>query len=193
MIKRHILTTVLTLLIFCLNAHQACAQMTLTASQRTHKNIGDALRYTMPILTLGTVLLNEDKSGDGMQFTKTMAGTLGVTYALKWTVRKTRPNGENNLSFPSGHTSVAFASAAFVQRTYGWKWGLPAYGLASYVGYTRLKVKKHDGWDVFAGALIGTGIAYWFTRPSAKRKRKNIEFTSGFVNDTPVYGFTYTF
>ncbi len=193
MIKRHLVNCTLILFIFTLSSNTLYAQMTLSKSQRTHKNIGDALRYTMPILTLGTALLSKDKSGDGMQFTKTMAGTLGVTYALKWTVRKTRPNGENNLSFPSGHTSVAFASAAFVQRTYGWKWGLPAYGLASYVGYTRLKVKKHDGWDVFAGALIGTGIACWFTRPAAKRRKKNIEFTSGFVQDTPVYGFSYTF
>ena len=193
MTRQHVLNTTLIVLILSLTSHTLCAQKMLTSSERTHKNIGDALRYTMPILTLGTALLHKDETGDAMQFTKTMAGTLGVTYALKWTVRKTRPNGENNLSFPSGHTSVAFASAAFVQRTYGWKLGIPAYGLASYVGYTRIKVKKHDGWDVFAGAVIGTGIAYWFTRPGAKRRKKNIEFTSGFVQDTPVYGFTYTF
>lgn len=188
--KTHVLKLILSLLIFS-NSHQLCAQMTLTKSERTHKNIGDALRYTMPMLTLGTAILNKHTSGESKQFAKTMAGTLGVTYALKWTVRKTRPNGENNLSFPSGHTSVAFASAAFVQRMYGWKWGIPAYGLASYVGYTRIRIKKHDGWDVFAGALIGTGIAYWFTRPEAKRK--NIEFSSGFVDNTPVFGFTYKF
>ena len=193
MIRRHVLTCIFTLCILSLSSSQLCAQMTLTKSQRTHKSVGDALRYSMPIFTLGTALLNNHDSRDGLQFTKTMAGTLGVTYALKWTVRKERPNGENNLSFPSGHTSVAFASAAFIQRTYGWKWGIPAYGLATYVGYTRILVKKHDKWDVLAGALIGTGIAYWFTRPSARRKRKNVEFTSGFVLDTPVFGFAYKF
>jgi len=191
MIKRHLITCTLCVLFFSVNSSKCYAQIMLSKTQRTHKSIGDALRYAMPIFTLGIAILNKQSTGESIQFTKTMAGTLGVTYALKWTVRKGRPNGENNLSFPSGHTSVAFASAAFIQRTYGWKWGLPAYGLAAYVGYTRITVKKHDGWDVFSGALIGTAIAYWFTRPSAKKKKINL--TSGFVNDTPVVGFAYTF
>lgn len=60
--------------------------------------------------------------------------TLGVTYALKYIVKKERPDRSDNHSFPSMHTSTSFAAAAFIQRRYGWKWGLPSYILSTYVG-----------------------------------------------------------
>jgi membrane-associated phospholipid phosphatase len=41
--------------------------------------------------------------------------------------------------------------------------------LATYVGWARTYAKKHDWWDVLAGAAIGAGSAYIFTRPFAKK------------------------
>lgn len=69
--------------------------------------------------------------------------------------QKERPDRSDNHSFPSMHTSTSFAAAAFIQRRYGWKWGLPSYILSTYVGWTRVYGKKHDWWDVAAGAAIG--------------------------------------
>ena len=97
--------------------------------------------------------------------------TLGVSYLLKFTVKKDRPDHSNRYSFPSAHTSLLFANAAFVQRRYGWKWGAPAYVLASYVGWSRVYGRKHDWWDVAAGAVIGAGCAYIYTRPFAQNHR----------------------
>ena len=56
-----------------------------------------------------------------------------MVQALKYTVRRERPDGSNNKSFPSGHAASAFATATVLQRHYGWKVGAPAYALGSYV------------------------------------------------------------
>ena len=77
------------------------------------------------------------------------------------------------------HTSVSFAGAAFIQRRYGWKWGIPAYAVASYVGWSRTYGKKHDWWDVAAGAAIGIGSAYIFTRPFASKHNLSISPIAG--------------
>ena len=81
--------------------------------------------------------------------------TAGYTTLLKEVVHRERPNGEDNLSFPSGHASNAFALAAVAERHYGWKAGLPAYTLASAVAVSRLQRNKHYLSDVMAGATLG--------------------------------------
>ena len=79
----------------------------------------------------------------------------GYTTLLKEAVRRERPNGEDDLSFPSGHASNAFALAAVAERHYGWKAGLPAYALAGAVAVSRLQRNKHYLSDVMAGATLG--------------------------------------
>jgi membrane-associated phospholipid phosphatase len=94
---------------------------------------------------------------------------LGYTELIKVAVGRERPNGEDEKSFPSGHTSNAFALASVVERHYGWKLGLPAYALAAVVGASRIEQDKHHLSDVFAGAtlgyLVGTTIVRVNDRP----------------------------
>jgi len=80
---------------------------------------------------------------------------LGYTELLKAAVGRERPNGQDNKSFPSGHTSNSFALATVVERHYGWKIGVPAYALASVVGASRIQQDKHYLSDVVAGATLG--------------------------------------
>ncbi|MCU0250456.1 MAG: phosphatase PAP2 family protein [Vicinamibacterales bacterium] len=79
----------------------------------------------------------------------------GYSTLLKEVVQRERPNGEDDLSFPSGHASNAFTLAAVAERHYGWKAGLPAYTLASLVAVSRLQRNKHYLSDVMAGATLG--------------------------------------
>jgi membrane-associated phospholipid phosphatase len=79
----------------------------------------------------------------------------GYTTLLKEVVHRTRPNGEDDQSFPSGHASNAFALAAVAERHYGWKAGVPAYAVAGAVGVSRLQRNKHYLSDVIAGATLG--------------------------------------
>jgi len=77
-----------------------------------------------------------------------------MTAAIKMSVRRTRPDG-TQYSFPSGHSSVTFATATVLQRDLGWKVGVPAYGLATYVAASRVQDKRHFLSDVAFGAAIG--------------------------------------
>jgi membrane-associated phospholipid phosphatase len=77
-----------------------------------------------------------------------------MTQAIKFSVGRTRPDG-TSLSFPSGHSASAFATAAVLQRHLGWKAGIPAYGVAAYVAASRIQVQRHYLSDVAFGAAIG--------------------------------------
>jgi membrane-associated phospholipid phosphatase len=98
----------------------------------------------------------------------------GYTSLLKAVVGRERPNGEDNRSFPSGHASNAFTLAAVAERHYGWKAGVPAYGLATAVALSRLQRNKHYLSDVMAGAtlgyIVGRTVVRVNGRPLATRK-----------------------
>jgi membrane-associated phospholipid phosphatase len=77
-----------------------------------------------------------------------------ITDGLKVLTSRTRPDGDQR-SFPSGHTSTAFTTAAVLQRHLGWKVGIPAYTIATYVGASRVVEYRHFATDVIIGASIG--------------------------------------
>ena len=70
-------------------------------------------------------------------------------------------------SFPSGHTSAIFATATVVQRRWGWRAGLPAYALATYVGATRLQ-NLHYLSDVAFGAALGVASGLVVNLPEGR-------------------------
>jgi membrane-associated phospholipid phosphatase len=75
--------------------------------------------------------------------------------ALKFTVQRERPDGSNDLSFPSGHAAGGFAAAAVLTRHYGWKAAIPAYLGATYIATARVHDNKHYLTDVAFGAAMG--------------------------------------
>jgi len=84
-----------------------------------------------------------------------------LTGAVKFAARRERPDG-TEFSFPSGHTSVTFATATVLQRHFGWKAGVPAYAMASYVAASRIHDNRHFLSDVAFGAAIGV-VSGWTT------------------------------
>jgi hypothetical protein len=77
------------------------------------------------------------------------------TEIFKKAVSRTRPDGSDKVSFPSGHASTAFALATVAQRHYGWKVGVPSYLAASAIGLSRIEYNRHYFSDVLAGATLG--------------------------------------
>jgi len=82
-----------------------------------------------------------------------------MSTSLKVALSRTRPNGAP-YSFPSGHASVAFASAGVIANRYGLVPGIIAEATAGYVGLSRLQENKHYISDVMAGCLLGNYVAY---------------------------------
>jgi membrane-associated phospholipid phosphatase len=127
---------------------------------------GDILQFVLPATAAGMTFIHKDLDGT-IQFAESAALTMGVTYGLKYTVDAERPNG-GRYSFPSGHTSISFASAEFIRKRYGWEFGIPAYAVASFVGYSRVEADQHYTRDVIAGAAIGILSSFLFTDPYQK-------------------------
>ena len=129
------------------------------------QDTGDVIQFALPATALLATFLEDNKKGS-WQFVKAFGTNLALTYALKYAINKPRPEGATDgLAFPSGHTSVAFQSASFIQRRYGWEYGIPAYALAGFVAYSRIEGlnERHDGWDVLGGIIVGIGSTYLFT------------------------------
>lgn len=138
-----------------------------TSAQEAVETSTDVIAIALPASALVGTLVMKDWKGL-LQGVETAAVTAAATLILKYSIKERRPDGSNLHSFPSGHTAVSFASAAYLQRRYGWAFGAPAYALSCYVGWGRCFSKKHYWYDVLAGAAIGAGSAYIFTRPWAK-------------------------
>lgn len=80
---------------------------------------------------------------------------LSITQPLKVGFQRLRPNGEDHMSFPSGHATDSFMFATVFMEHYGWKVGIPGYALATYVSASRLEARKHHLTDATVGAAIG--------------------------------------
>ena len=139
------------------------------------------LSLATPVTMLSVGLIKKDKSLQQKSF-KIIGSLLintAITQGLKYTINRQRPydayqslihpyNIETDPSFPSGHTSTAFALATSLSLQYKkWYVVVPAFAWATSVGYSRLYLGEHYPTDVFAGAAIGIGSAYlsnWLTK-----------------------------
>jgi membrane-associated phospholipid phosphatase len=93
-----------------------------------------------------------------------------LVQTVKHTVRRERPDFSNKGAFPSGHSASAFATATVLHRHYGWKVGVPAYALGSYVALARMAWNRHHATDVVMGAGFGLAAARTVTMSVAKTK-----------------------
>ncbi len=162
-------------------------------AQSYHKGVrvsGDVLAAGLPVAALVTTLVEKDYQGT-KQLVFSGVSAAAVTYILKAAVDKRRPDGSNLNSFPSAHSAAAFAGATFLQRRYGWKFGVPAYVLSTYVAWSRVYAKKHDVWDVTAGAAIGAAASLIFTRPFADKH--HLVLSPVMIDDKPALYASFTF
>ncbi len=168
-------------------AQDACAS-------RAIENIGDFISFKiLPVYSAASTFYNSDWDTwydyDWAGLKQLVVVNLvksTVTDRLKETIDETRPNGMGNDSFPSGHTSNAFAHAAFIHRRYGINQAIVPYTLATFVGYSRVQAKWHYVHDVLAGAAIGFLSAWIFAEPkynvmvSADTSGARVDFSTQF-------------
>jgi hypothetical protein len=92
---------------------------------------------------------------NGLSHLRALASTAVVTGVTKYSVHRERPNQGDHFSFPSGHTSSAFATATSLTYAYGWRAAVPAYSMAVWTGLSRIADDNHWLSDVVAGAFLG--------------------------------------
>jgi undecaprenyl-diphosphatase len=94
---------------------------------------------------------------------------------LKWSVNRTRPDGEHrrsNSSFPSSHAANAFTLAAVITRRWR-RAAIPAWLAASFVAMSRIYLDRHWLSDVAFALALGVGgawLAAWWMRFRHRRR-----------------------
>jgi membrane-associated phospholipid phosphatase len=109
-----------------------------------------------------------------------------ISESLKSAINRNRPAEDypadifpykhmHGRSFPSGHTSMAFATATGLSlELKKWYVVVPAYLWAGSVGYSRMYLGVHYPSDVLAGAIVGAGGAYlsrWLNQKLFRNKK----------------------
>ena len=144
------------------------------AALRASDNLRDGAKYGAVVTALLTpngrdpaAATTGKLKGMGLQWGAYFA-TESVTTAFKRSVARRRPNGTNNRSFPSGHTSAAFAAGTLARRNVAASGYNPTVSRALDVGFVslgvgtswaRVEAGVHYPSDVLAGAALGHFIA----------------------------------
>jgi len=119
----------------------------------------------------GPVFGHKEWTGSALRIGGGVVVAAGSSALLKEAIGRSRPNESpddsdemapfsGHRSFPSGHTTVAFALATGIDQETSAGW-VPwvAYPAAALVGWSRVRDNRHWTSDVVAGAVLGTVVA----------------------------------
>jgi hypothetical protein len=149
-----------------------------TADVLDIRDLGDVTQFIPGAFGLVGAISTGDREGV-RQFGLAAGTTFVAIHGLKQLGGKERPDGSDDLSFPSGHTAASAMGAAYVWRRYGAKWGAPMAVLAGYTGISRVRGQKHYADDVVSGAAIGLMSNLFWTHPIDERVRLSLFPTDG--------------
>lgn len=119
--------------------------------------------YGLTAVAIGLPIVKDDMPG-ALQAGGSIAAAQLLSFGLKEAFPELRPDRSDRKSFPSGHTSMAFAAASTIFNREGQTVGIPAFAVATFVGIARVKADKHHWYDCVAGAGIGMASGFLITR-----------------------------
>jgi hypothetical protein len=112
--------------------------------------------------------------------------TLAIVTATKHLVKEERPDQSDNLSFPSGHTAIAFTNAALLFHEYresNFWYANSGFLFATATGIFRVANNRHYASDVLTGAGIGlaSGILVSYYNPFQSIRFGKNKKTTAFI------------
>ena len=125
----------------------------------------NAIQATKPAVAVGIVAayVGARNSQNGLANAARTADAVLLSYGIAEALKPNLAvNSEPRFrhSFPSGHTTVAFATASSLAGIYPkQKWLL--YAGAGLIGWSTVEVNGHTWADVAAGAALGTVVGKW--------------------------------
>ncbi|MDP1992982.1 MAG: phosphatase PAP2 family protein [Syntrophales bacterium] len=145
------------------------------AANQSITRAGDIFATVLPGIAVGSTFFsgNPDGAWWDREGTEEAALSIGTTAGIvaigKEAANKLRPDGSDRNSFPSGHTASSFSGASFIGMRYGWQWGVPAYAVAAFVGYSRFQADQHYADDIMAGASVALLSTLTWVKPMHDR------------------------
>jgi len=134
-------------------------------SDEAIKEVGDYTQIFTGAAGLAMTIASKDKRGL-FQYGVSFGVSMAAVQVFKETADRWRPDGTDQLSFPSGHTAGSFFGAGYIYQRYGPKWGVPALVMATYTGFSRVYGQKHFAGDALSGASIGMLSTLAFVKPA---------------------------
>lgn len=109
---------------------------------------------------VGLPLLSDGKHGTNhaLRAADAIGTSVLLSEGLKNLFHEKRPDSNAHDSFPSGHATAAFAAATVESDLHPKQAALWFTG-ATLISYSRIRLHRHYGRDVIAGALLGYGTA----------------------------------
>lgn len=101
-----------------------------------------------------------------------------LTTLMKFSIQEPRPDGGKH-SFPSGHSTTAFAFASVVGAEHSLAYAIPAYALATLTAVSRMNDNRHYLRDVVGGATIGISYGlglYYLRKNKAIAAQQKLQF-----------------
>jgi hypothetical protein len=139
---------------------------------RIPSHLGDNLYLGLSVAGtyfVGKLSKTRHLSNTSIYLAEALMTSQAITFIGKTSVGRRRPNSLNARSFPSGHSSAAFTVASVLDKRYGSRIGIPAYALASWIAFSRVRGSKHYPSDVIAGATLGILTGRGFVRNTSEK------------------------
>lgn len=128
-----------------------CLLLCSCASQEKAANLSDSALLGMTAATLAVSAKNDKFP----QVASAYVTNFGLNYAVKKIVKRERPNGVDDQSFYSGHTSTAFVGAGALCAMERREVCYSGLAVASLIGFLRVYSGWHYTSDVAVGAAVG--------------------------------------
>jgi membrane-associated phospholipid phosphatase len=161
------------------------------AQQRHSDGLDDVLQYVPYASVLTLKACGVESRDEWPQLLVATAGSwvvsAGVAYTLKHSIHEWRPDNSDNRSFPSGHTTFAFAGATVLHKEFGHlsPWiSVAGYGVATLTAVDRVCRDRHHWYDACAGAAIGflsTELTYYVTDRLFPKRNATLALTTNSI------------
>jgi membrane-associated phospholipid phosphatase len=150
-------------------------------------NLGKGMPVVLAGAAAGAVAFGDARAQNmGIISLESIAGAAAVSMATKRIVGRARPSeglgqwsktsNRSDASFPSNHSTVAFAAITPFAQEYDAPW---LYGLAAFSSMGRAAGRQHWVSDVVAGGVIGYAMGSWLWQTQRTNTRSSFAVAPG--------------
>jgi hypothetical protein len=166
---------------------------------RAWGNAGNVMPYVFSSAAGAAIFFGDDRAQNiGLISLESIAGASAISLATKRLVGRARPyeelgmcrctNDQNDASFPSNHSTVAFAAVTPFAKEYDAPW---LYGLAALSSMGRVAARQHWVSDVVGGGVVGYAVGSWLWRAQREDTKSKFAVAPGIKEISVAWSGSY--